>query len=149
MTAPANAVTNIYGTDFWIGGSTLDADPSMRLVTGRALLSQNLVCRFSTPRGSVIDCPNDCLDLRDEVSDGLTSSELNALRGKIQQEALKDQRVKTVAVTTSFNYSTSTLTVTMNVTSLYGPFALVLSVSALTVTILDANLPTSSLTGTT
>jgi hypothetical protein len=143
MTTPTNA----YGTDFWIGGATLDADPSMRLVTGRDLLSQNLVCRFSTARGTVIDCPNDCLDLRDEISDGLTQSQLNALQGQIQQEALKDQRVQAISVTTTFDAATSTLTVVMNITSLYGPFQLVLQISDVTVQLLNANMPTTSLTG--
>jgi len=143
MTQP---VVNPYGTDFWIGsvnGGPPDLDPSMRFTTGRQLLSQSLVCRFSTARGTVIDCPNDCLDLRDLVSDGMTQSQINSLGGAIRQEALKDARVQDVQVQSTFSNATSTLTVTMNVASLYGPFKLVLAVSSVTVTILDANLPTS------
>jgi hypothetical protein len=143
MTQPAN-LPNPYGSDFWIGGTPLDLDPSMRLTSGRPLLSQNLVCRFSTPRGGAIDCPNDGLDLRDLVSDGMTQSQINALQGQIQQEALKDQRVQSLTVQCSFTSATSTLTVTLNVVSLYGPFQLTLAVTSLTVAILNANLPSAT-----
>ena len=137
MTSGANA----YGSDFWLGGSPTDLDPSMRLVSGRDLLSQSLVCRFSTGRGTVIDCPNDCFDIRDELSDGMTQSQINALFPKVQQEALKDQRVQSCTVTGSFSVATSTLTLVLSIQSLYGPFKLVLQVSAVSVTILNANLP--------
>lgn len=138
MTQPA---PNIYGQDFWLGGAPLDFSPDMRVVTGRALLAQSIVCRLSTARGTVIDCPNDCLDLRDMVSDGLSQSQLNALGGQVRQEILKDQRVQDAAVTATYAAPSSTLTVQIRVSSLYGPFALVLSVTAVTVTILNANLP--------
>lgn len=136
---------NPFGADFWIGGTPLDLDPSMRTVTGRALLSQNLACRFQTPRGAAIDCPNDGMDLRELVSDGLTVSQVNALQGTIANEALKDQRVYSCTVVANFNAQTSTLAVTMSITSLYGPFQLVLAVtsSALTAKLLNANLPST------
>ena len=133
-----------YGTDFWLGGPTPDADPSIRLTTGRQLLSQSLLCRFTTPRGSVIDCPNDCLDLRNLVSKGYATGSLTALSGQIQQEALKDARVQSVSATTSFNAATNTLTVTMNLASLYGPFQLVLEIDSVTAQILNANLPSAT-----
>lgn len=145
MTTPFNP--NPYGTDFYIGASSaapLDFDPGFRVVTGRALLDQRLVVRFSTPRGGVIDCPNDGLDLRDELSDGLTTSQLNALAKQIRTEALKDSEVQDAIVSMVFNNETSVLTVTMQITSLYGPFQLVLQVTSLTVSILNANLPTQT-----
>lgn len=145
MTQPVPPLgqTNQYGTDFWIGGVPLDCDPSFRLVTGRALLSQNIVCRLSTPRGSVIDCPNDCFDLRAELSDGMTQSQINALFGQVQQEIEKDQRVQSASVTGSYSAQTSTLTLSIAIQSLYGPFPLTLGITSVSVTILDANLPTT------
>lgn len=138
MTTP-----NPYGTDFWLGGTPLDFDPSFRLATGRQLLAQSLVSRLTTGRGTAIDCPNDCLDIRDLVSDGLTISQLNSISGLVQGEVLKDQRVKTVLVTTTFSLVSSVLNMTIAVTSLYGPFSLTLAVSQVTVQILNANLPTA------
>src|ERR1700691_1066598 len=90
-----------YGIEFWIGFapannataagySILDADPAMRTTTGRQLLVQSLLCRQTTPRGSVIDCPNDCIDLRDYVAAGMTPSQIVQLYGTIQNELLKD-----------------------------------------------------------
>lgn len=139
--------TNPYGTDFWLGSASptapLDFDPSMRLTTGRQLLSQNIVSRLSTARGTVIDCPNDCYDVRDLLSDGMTQSQINALFGQVQQEIEKDQRVQSASVTGSYSAQTSTLTLSIAIQSLYGPFPLTLAITAVSVSILDANLPTS------
>jgi len=140
MTQPVSP-PNPYGTDFWLGGVPLDLDPSMRLTSGRALLAQNIVCRLSTPRGSVIDCPNDCLDLRGELSDGMTQSAINALFGTIRSEVLKDNRVKDCVATGSYDNETSTFSPTLAVTSLYGPFSLTLEIDSVTVKILNANTP--------
>jgi hypothetical protein len=141
-----------FGIDFWIGpapgpvGFTgnpqllLDGDPSLRTVTGRALLAQSLLCRQSTSRGSVIDCPNDCLDLRDYLGAGMTPAQVLALYGTIQAELLKDQRVTQVSVNGSYSFQTSILTLNEAITSSYGPFTLVLNVSQVTVQLLNANL---------
>ena len=144
------APQNPYGLDFWIGfapgpnknaGNTLlDADPSMRTVTGRALLVQSLLCRQPTPRGSVIDCPNDCINLVDYVSAGMTAAAISQLYGTIQNELRKDQRVFSATVTGSYSFQTSTLTLNEAIQSGYGPFSLVLAVSSVTVTLLNANL---------
>jgi hypothetical protein len=135
--------SNPYGTDFWIGGNPsgiLDGDPALRLQTGRALLAQRLLCRLSTPRGSVIDCPNDCIDIRDSLSSGMTTAQIANLGSQVQQELLKDQQVTAVSVTGTFNNANSTLTMTIQVTSGQGPFTMVLAVSSVTVTLLNANL---------
>ena len=139
-----------YGIDFWIGFTTmsnknagysiLDADPSMRTTTGRQLLIQSLLCRQTTPRGSVIDCPNDCLDLKTFVSAGMTPTAITSLCGTIQNELLKDQRVAVVTITGVYNFQTATLTLNEAIQSSYGPFTLVLAVSSVTVQILNANL---------
>ena len=141
---------NPYGIEFWIGlapgvnanaGNTiLDADPSMRTTTGRALLVQSLLCRQTTPRGSVIDCPNDCLDIRGYVSAGMTAAAIMQLYGTIQTELLKDQRVHAAFVTGTYSFQTSTLTINEAIQSGYGPFTMVLNVSSVTVQLLNANL---------
>lgn len=142
--------SNPFGIDFWIGlapgpnanaGNTiLDGDPSLRTATGPALLIQSLLCRQTTPRGSVIDCPNDCLNIQDALADGMTASQIQQLCATIQNELLKDQRVTAAFVTGVFNGEKSELTLTEMVQSSSGPFSLVLNVSAVTVTLLNANL---------
>ena len=140
MTQPAPN----YGVDFWIGPNAtgaMDADPSMRVISGRGLISQSLLCRLSTPRGSVIDCPNACMDLRDYVSAGMMPSQIAALIGLINAEVAKDQRMIQVGSVATFNPTTATLKVTVSGQSSFGPFSLVLAVTSVTVQILDANLP--------
>lgn len=141
------AAPSPYGIEFWLGftpfrnSTVIDADPSMRIATGRQLLVQSLLCRQTTPTGSVIDCPNDCLDLIDFLSDGLTPSDIMALGGQIQNELLKDQRV--IAATVTGTFAQSKLTLVESIQSGYGPFQMVLDVSGVTVTLLNANLLTS------
>lgn len=137
-----------YGIEFWIGFTpqsvanhfVLDADPSMRTTTGRALLVQSLLCRQTTPRGSVIDCPNDCIDLRDYVSAGMTPLQITQMFGTIQGELLKDQRVAQATVTGTYSFQTSVLTLNEAIQSAYGPFTMTLNVSAVNVILLNANL---------
>jgi hypothetical protein len=133
-----------FGVDFWIGPNAsgqMDFDTTMRTVTGRDLLSQSLLCRQTTPTGSVIDNPQDCFDVRDWVSEGMTQAQLAALSQTITNELLKDQRVLDVQVKVAFNFATSRLDITEAFQSSYGPFTLTLSVSNVTVQLLNANLP--------
>ena len=150
MTQPFAPAPNPYGIEFWIGfapgpnknagNSILDADPSMRTTTGRALLVQSLLCRQTTPRGSVIDCPNDCLDIRSYVQAGMTPAQIMQRGGTIGSELRKDQRVLTAIVTGTYSFQTATLTLTEAIQSSYGPFTMVLGVSSVTVQLLNANL---------
>jgi hypothetical protein len=138
---------NPYGVDFLIARNAagqLDADPSMRTTTGRALLTQSLLSRVSTPRGSVVDCPNDCLDLRSYVSTGMTYTAILALCAQVQTELLKDQRVYSAVVNGQYNTATSTLTLPCSIQSSMGPFTFTLAVTSVTVSILNSNLPAGS-----
>jgi hypothetical protein len=148
MAVPFPAAPNPYGIEFWMGFTPtpngvftqLDADPSLRTTTGRYLLVQSLLCRQTSPRGSYIDCPNDCIDIRALVGAGMTPAAILQLYASIQSELLKDQRVTTAIVTGSYSYQTAGLTINEAITSAYGPFTMVLNVSSVTVTLLNANL---------
>jgi hypothetical protein len=135
--------SNPFGTDFWIGGAPsgiLDGDPSLRVATGRGLLTQRLLCRLSAPRGSYIDCPNDCIDLRDSLSAGMTQADIADLGSEIRDEFLKEEQVTDAEVNGTFSYQTSALTLSIAVESAYGPFLMVLLVTSVTVQLLNSNL---------
>jgi len=63
---------------------------------------ESLIRRLTTPRGLVPDLPNDGLDLRQHLNRGTTPTDLAALRGRIQSEATKDDRVQRVQVAVAF-----------------------------------------------
>ena len=143
MTQP---LPNPYGSDFWIGFAPgpnksagnvlLDADPSLRTVTGRALLVQSLLCRQTTPRGSVIDCPNDCLDIRDFLRAGVTSQAQAAFQGQLQTEIAKEQCVQSVSVSVVWNLSAGSMVIAVVIVSALGPFTLTVAAAQITVTTL-------------
>jgi hypothetical protein len=70
----------------------------------------------------------------------MTNAQILQLFGTIQAELLKDQRVTSATCTGGFNPATSVLTINEAIASGYGPFTLVLEVSSVTVTMLNANL---------
>lgn len=136
--------SNPYGTDIGIfpnpaANGAYDVDLGMSEVTGRALLVQRLIKRQTTPLGSVIDSPNDCMDVRGWVSSDVTQLQLQALAGGLKTELLKEEAITNVVVMFSFNSATKALTITENFTSGYGPFTLTLNVSQVTLAILLDN----------
>lgn len=113
-----------------------DIDPTGRTVSGRDVLSQRLINRQTTPQGTCIDAPNDCLDVRDLLSDGLTVSGIKRLPALLSTELLKDQGVLGCNVQVSYNAATSTLTIVEQIQSAFGPFSLTLSVTSANVSVL-------------
>ncbi len=106
-----------------------DCDPTGRMATGRDVLSQRLINRQTTPLGSVIDSPNDCFDVSDWLSANMTDGQVAQLPGQIHTELLKDQEVQSLTVTVNYNPATSTLILTENIISGYGPFSLTITVT--------------------
>jgi hypothetical protein len=147
---PGVTASNPYGQDLAIvlTNGVLDFQPTMGLATGRALLAQSLICRQTTPVGSVLDCPNDCFDVRDWISEGMTQSQLARLGQAVTNELLKDQRVTAANVQATYNVSTGKITLTEAIASGYGPFSFVLAVSSVTVELLSQNLSSPIVTPT-
>ena len=128
MTQPASP----YGVTLWTGVNQfgqLDVDATGLLVTGVQLVAQRLVLRQTTPQGSCADAPNDCFDVRDWASSGLTDVQVAMLPGQVQAELQKDQAVQSAQVSVAFTPSTATLVLTESVQSAAGPFSLVLTVT--------------------
>jgi len=111
------------------GNGAIDIDPTGASVTGLAVLAQRLVLRQTTPLGSVIDVPNDCIDIQDLLSSGMTDAEIAQLPGQIQQELIKDQEVLAVVVSLTYTPSNSTMVITESIQSQQGPFSLTLTVT--------------------
>lgn len=133
-----------YGTDlFLVIGSdgSMDVDPTMREVSGLQTLVQSLVMRQFTPTGSVIGSPDDCVDVRQWLSKGMTASEAQQLGAVVQAQLLRDPRVKSAQVSAIYNSASNSITLTENITGGAGPFKLVISVSNLTVSILLNGVP--------
>lgn len=132
-----------YGLDLKTvvdANGNVDLTDTMLESTGRAVLIEALVRRQTTPRGSVIDAPNSCFDVRDWLNDGMTGTQIQALQGLIVNELKKDQRVLQVSALVTFNAATRTLTVVETVLSSDGPFSLTLNVSDVTVELLTSGL---------
>lgn len=137
-------MSNYFGSDLWLGvgpDGSLDIDASMREISGIHVLAQSLIMRQFTPTGSSIANPDDCIDLRNYLSAGLTQAQIQQIGAVIQSQLRRDQRVQSVAVNVSFNSSNSTLTVVENVVSSAGPFTLTLAVSNVNIAILLNGVP--------
>lgn len=128
-----------YGRDLKTvvdANGNVDLTPGMLESTGRAVLAESLVRRQTTRRGSVIDAPNDCFDIRDWLSSEMIPTKLSQLRGTLRAELEKDERVKIATVTMAYNEQSKTLTITEAIDSTSGPFKLTLSVTDLTISLL-------------
>lgn len=128
MTQPAPAFGSTLAMCTNLNGEW-DCDPTGRMATGRDVLSQRLINRQTTPLGSVIDSPNDCFDVSDWLSANMTDGQVAQLPGQIHTELLKDQEVQSLTVTVNYNPATSTLILTENIISGYGPFSLTITVT--------------------
>lgn len=141
-TIPGVNGANPFGQDFALvlTNGVLDFQPSMGLSSGRSLLIQSLLSRQTTGQGTVIDCPNDCFDVRDWISEGMTPAQLNQLGTSVSNELLKDQRLLSALVKAAYNFSTAQLNLSEAFQSAYGPFSFVLSVNQVTGALLLQNL---------
>jgi hypothetical protein len=109
---------------------TIDLTPDMRMATGRDVLSQSLVRRQTTPRGTVLTSPNDCIDIRQLLSSGQTQAQLAAIASIIRGELLKDQRVNDAPVVITVNTATGATAIAESISSSLGPFSLTLTLTA-------------------
>ena len=132
----------IYGTDLaqvTQPDGSIDLDPGMSEVTGLPLFVQRCVRRLTTPRGSVVDCPNDCIDLRSFMrGNALTSTPAN-LQIQVQREMVKEQGV--LSCVAGVTYQSETLTVSMQLTTAFGPLTLTLALSPSTIAVILNGLP--------
>lgn len=113
-----------------------DLSPDMREVTGRRCLAEAIARRYISDRGTLLGDPNYGYNLLDFMNADVTPVDIGELQSGAEAEALKDERVLRADVVATLE-DDGTLTVIVTLTDADGPFTLTLSVSAVTVTILD------------
>lgn len=116
----------ILGTDVVIG-------KNLTLISGYRSLGEQLIKRLSTRRGTLFYDLNYGDDLRLFMNRPINQAILDQIRYTIKSQCEQDPRVNNADVTVNYNSSTLSLEVDIFVTTLLGPFTLVISVSALTI----------------
>lgn len=123
---------NPYGTDIALinVNGVLDADPTMREVSGLPVFAQSLVARQTTPTGSMRQVPDDCFDVRGWLSKGMTTAQIAAIGPRVANELQKDERVRQAIVTATFTLQSATLVLVEQIVPVTGtPFKLTLTLT--------------------
>lgn len=118
-----------------------DIDPTLAMVDPFSMLGigQAIVRRWDCPRGALPPDGKDAqdygIDLRSWCNRGMRERDLRALESRLQIEALKDDRIKTIVVVVkqTFRGALVDLDVSARVTAVdptVGTFALVLAVTS-------------------
>jgi phage baseplate assembly protein W len=116
----------ILGTDVIIG-------KNVTLVSGYKSLGLQLMKRLSTRRGTLFYDLNYGDDLRLFMNRPINQAILDQIKYTIKSQCEQDPRVNNADVTVNYNNSTLSLEVDIFITTLLGPFTLVISVNALTI----------------
>jgi hypothetical protein len=136
-------VANFYGTDlarYINADGVIDISPSLAQAGGTDVLIQSLVSRQMCVRGSIIDAPNEGIDLRTYLKNGMTQQDLANLPSLVQKELQRDERVLSVLVTGQYDTTTQTLTLIEKIVPVNGgPFTLTLAVTSLTVALINGS----------
>jgi len=123
-----------YGTD--LNFADLDISETGDMVSGFDLLAQAVLIRLSTGR-TVIDAPEDGIDLTDYLSRGMTAAQLASLKSTIESEILKDERFLAARATvTTIGATAEEIHVSLELDTDAGPFTLVLGAAEAGVAIL-------------
>ena len=88
----SNVISPDFGTDLAVAPNEdgiLDIQPTIQYATGPAVLIQSLICRQMCARGSIVDSPNEGIDLRTYVRAGLTQQNLANLPSIVSFQALR------------------------------------------------------------
>lgn len=122
-----------FGTDL---SGIYDCPANMPEVSGRLLLAQAVARRLITPRGRLIGSPNYGYDLTQFINDDLSLQGISRIQSATQDEIVKDERVLSASVSISLDMNGSML-VKVLLGDASGPFSLVLSVTQVSVSVLE------------
>lgn len=141
-TAPTYPPAQGFGLDLatvWTSNGP-DLDSGFTEVTGITLLIQRLIRRLSTAHGSVVGCPNDCIDIRAYLGAGITNADVQGIQSAIKTQLERDEAVLPgVSVVSQYNPATRALAVKIAGSSTLGPFAMTLAVSQVTISLLNTS----------
>ncbi len=107
------------------------------MASGFRVVGEAIARRWQTPRGGLVDDPNYGTDATDLVGDDLGTTELAQAAHALGIEAEKDERVSSCAVTCQL--VGGVLMIAGVVKTAAGPFQLVVSVTQVSVTLLQAS----------
>ncbi len=122
-----------YGTDI---SCVNDFAPDGRITSGRHIVAEAVARRLITPRGRLIDDPNYGFDLTGFIDDDMSPGDIAAMCAGIGAECVKDERL-TAATATAVLGTNGIMTISLTLVDGAGPFALVLAVSATSISILS------------
>jgi len=136
--APTGAPNGVTISTQYPGPTGPDVDPCFRLISDPdQVLAEALLRRLGTPRGGLFYDLNYGFDLRNVLNASLSSVQVAQLQIAIAQECSKDPRVQSASATFALNNATGSATATIAIVSAAGPFTLVCSVTAISVTLLS------------
>ncbi len=122
-----------FGTDFVI------AKVPGR-ISGIKNLIKKIVQRLQSPTGCLYWDPQYGLDVRQYLNTSLTTAKLQEIKNSVKAQCELDERVLTAEVTVS-NSNNNQLFITIQITTQAGPtFTFILSVTQLTIELLNANI---------
>lgn len=127
-------------TDFGTDVSTFvdgDLDPFFRVISGKRVVAEAIVRRWTTPQGGLFFDENFGRDVRDLLGQATSPQTLFALKNALVAQAEEDERVHEARVDVSLNPQTRRLLIRGEIVTADGPFSFVVSVSDLSVELLS------------
>jgi hypothetical protein len=129
MTQPVD-----FGT-CWGTPNGQDLSMPSYMASGNLVVAEAVLRRWTTPQGQLIDDPDYGLDLTDSIGDDLSPSDLSQLQQQAAAEAEKDERVLSCQCVITLTVA-GVLTVNATILTAAGPFKFVVTISAVTTTLL-------------
>ena len=120
-------MTDPFGTCMAVVWGPQGPDLNFTPATGISVYFQSLMCRLTTPHGSVMGCPNDCLDVRDFVGAGMSQTDVQRAQAQLNAQVDRDERTLTSNTRATYDTVTKSLTIAITGTTAAGPFALTLA----------------------
>lgn len=126
--------TSELGVDF---SCVDDLAPSLDLVDGRTNLAHGVARRLITQRGTLFYDRDYGTDVRRFLkASGFSATQIGTM---VEQEALKEERVKNAFAAVEFDRQTELLSITLRLVDEDGPFTLVVDPANLTIEILNSD----------
>jgi len=127
-------------TDFGTDVSTFvdgDLDPFFRVISGKRVVAEAIVRRWTTPQGALFFDENFGRDVRDLLGQATSPQTLFALKNALVAQAEEDERVAEISVDVSLDVRSRKLLIRGEIATADGPFTLVVSISDLSVDLLS------------